>query len=405
MASSVHSPLRVVYLIDSLGSGGAQRQLLELVRHLDRKLVEPTVAIYRPETFYRRAERYRDLDVRVVPKTRRYDPAFPARLARLLGEVDADILHAFLLPAGAWALVASLAHRRTRVICSEQSDPAAGPPWWHVLRWLTFPRADLVIANSNHATRHIQRRFRLPASHVRTVYNGLDYAFWSSLPRPGDTLLGPLDARLPRRPYRAAVVGSFVWWKGHDVLTEALRLLEPAQRPAVVAAGTVQSRGVAARYDAAAAELASDGRIVRIEPLADVRALYAMVDVLILPSRFEGFPNVVLEAMAAGLPVVAAAVSDLPELIGRHRVGWTFPPGDARALAERLAEVTKVRRTPRFQAMRRRARRVARAFSIEAMVNAMVECYTAALAAGPALGRVAEPVAGRGEATYDVEAM
>src|SRR5208283_3011657 len=70
-----------------------------------------------------------------------------------------------------------------------------------------------------------------------------------------------------------------------------------------------------------------------IPPREDLRPLYRQAGLLALSSRGEGLPNVILEAMAAGLPVAATAVGGVPEVVTPAQTGWLAPPGDPPALA------------------------------------------------------------------------
>ena len=98
------------------------------------------------------------------------------------------------------------------------------------------------------------------------------------------------------------------------------------------------------------------------------------MDALVLTSLFEGFPNVVLEAMSAGLPVIVSDVSDLKKLITPGKEGWVFPVGDDEALADCLTRFSQ--RTPEERAaMGQAAHKFAAEFTVERMVNKTLACY------------------------------
>jgi glycosyltransferase involved in cell wall biosynthesis len=88
-----------------------------------------------------------------------------------------------------------------------------------------------------------------------------------------------------------------------------------------------------------AARLLPPGQVKFLTPREDLRPLLRQATLLALSSKTEALPNVVLEAMAAGLPVVATAVGGVPELVTPARTGWLAPPGDAAALAAALGRV------------------------------------------------------------------
>jgi glycosyltransferase involved in cell wall biosynthesis len=119
----------------------------------------------------------------------------------------------------------------------------------------------------------------------------------------------------------------------------------------------------------------------------DVPALLRQADVFVLPSRSEAFPNGAMEAMAAGLPVVASAVGGLLDLVAHERTGLRLPPGDPEALAEALESL--LRAPSRVDVMGTAARReVAERYSFERMVSAFEDMYIGELRRRTGGGRV-----------------
>jgi glycosyltransferase involved in cell wall biosynthesis len=111
----------------------------------------------------------------------------------------------------------------------------------------------------------------------------------------------------------------------------------------------------------------------------DVAARLSEADIFVLPSRTESLPNSVLEAMAAGLPVIASAVGGTPEIIDDGRTGLLSPAGDAHALAERISRV--MRDAALGNDLARAARQEAEArFSFTRMVAAFDSLYSRELA-------------------------
>jgi glycosyltransferase involved in cell wall biosynthesis len=146
---------------------------------------------------------------------------------------------------------------------------------------------------------------------------------------------------LPRRPENFLLYfGRLdVFQKGLDTLLEAFALLV-RDRPALEL--RIAGRGKdAARVAAMARDLGIDGHVVMMGAVSEAerQALFAGAAVQLMPSRFEGFGMVAAEAMAAGVPLVAAAAGSLPEVVDAPRGGLTVPAGDARALARATARL------------------------------------------------------------------
>jgi glycosyltransferase involved in cell wall biosynthesis len=117
----------------------------------------------------------------------------------------------------------------------------------------------------------------------------------------------------------------------------------------------------------------------------DVPARLADGDIFVLPSRSEAFPNAVLEAMAAGLPIVASGVGGIVELIDEGETGWLAPPGDARVLADRLCRLMNDPGLASRLGDAARAKAQAR-YSFDRMVAAFESLYLTELTARGVLG-------------------
>jgi glycosyltransferase involved in cell wall biosynthesis len=186
----------------------------------------------------------------------------------------------------------------------------------------------------------------LPEDRVDVVPNGLDLARWT-LPHEGGA--GVLW------------VGLMVPVKRLDVLAEAMALLPEV--PAVLA-------GSGPDRPAVPPNVTMPGFV------ADVRPLLAKADVLVLPSAAENCPLVVLQAMAAGLPVVASGVGGVPELVADGETGLLVPPGDAEALADALRNLLRDKALRARMGVAGRAR-VEREFTLARCVDGLLASYEA----------------------------
>ena len=194
-----------------------------------------------------------------------------------------------------------------------------------LLGWLTAWAADLVLAPSAATAAEIRRDYRIEGVGViPNVTGGL--AVEPAVGFEGETGYLLFVGRLRIR-------------KGVEVLLEALRDLRsryPGVRLRI--AGDGEHRG---RLERRAAELELGEAVVFLGTCdaRRVRGLLAGAAALVVPSTYEGMPLVVLEAMAAGVPVVASAVSGIPEVVVDGETGWLVPPEDPKALAAVLSEV------------------------------------------------------------------
>ena len=195
-----------------------------------------------------------------------------------------------------------------------------------VIRWL-WRSAAAVVANSA-GLRDLARR-GAPTQPVRVIPNGVD----------AHTFHPPAEnERAPGAPVRLLFVGRVVFQKGLDVLLRALAALPPELAWELEIIGDGEQR---AALTAEAARLGFAERITFAGwcERAQIAERYRAADVFVFPSRDEGMPNVVLEAMASGLPIVATAIAGSEELVREGENGHLVPTEDAAALAAALAHL------------------------------------------------------------------
>ncbi len=230
--------------------------------------------------------------------------------------------------SGSTNLITVIACRGTgcRVLISERNDPELQTlsfPW-NDLRPRIYAEADLVTANAHGSLAALRawvapRKLRFLPNPLTILRSG-----WSDVPPPGFT-----------RPC-ALIVGRLCEQKAHDVLFAAMALL-PTElshwRLAVVGRGEAETalRGLAE-------ELGVADRIQWHGQVESTYAFYRFSDLFVLPSRHEGMPNALLEAMSCGLPPIVSDASPGPLEVVRHGVtGLVVPVGDPRALADAIA--------------------------------------------------------------------
>jgi glycogen synthase len=213
------------------------------------------------------------------------------------------------------------------------TGPTARERWGRVLGALVERRERRMLRQARWftatslATREALEALVPSGSRIRLVQAGVPDALFS----------------LPRRPEGGLLYfGRLDWFqKGLDVLLEAMASLRrefPELRLRIAGRGKD-----AARVESAALALGIGDALEMLGPVSDAEKeeLFAAAEVLLMPSRFEGFGMVAAEAMAAGVPVVAAAAGSLPEVVDAPHGGRLVPPGDPQALAAAVAGLLK----------------------------------------------------------------
>lgn len=331
--------IRLVYYTDSLASGGAQRQLVQLACRLNgRDGVRVSVLVYHDIPFFAPPLREAGVPVHILRKHGKLDPAFLWAMRRWLLAEGPDVVHAFQLFPALWGMLVqrSLPRARRPAFIAAERSALLRTPVNEIAQRIVYREADAVTANSAGVAAEIVRRLGVPASRVHYLPNGIDLADWDArAARPAPIRADPGCLHL-------ALVGGLRREKNHALLLDSLARLDPSLRAAtrVWLVGGETGGSAYAAFVRDEIERRALGSVVRLVPeTPEIPALLRVVDGLVLPSLFEGFPNVLLEAMAAGVPAVASAVGDVPDLIEDGVTGLLVPPGDAQALARALARL------------------------------------------------------------------
>ena len=347
---STSPPVQLVFLLQDLTFGGTQRQTLELARRLHPARFQVEIwTLAAGEDFTPLARRY-GLPVIHLGARQQVGPLALARLGRRLLHQPPDVLLPLTVVPNIWGRVLG---RLAQVPLIVGNCRGGGAPRRQHERCL-WPLAHHIVCNSQALKSVLTENYGVPAARLTIIANGVDTEYFRPV------------AVTPPGPPRLLYIGRLVPDKDPDTLLKAFQLTTQAHPDAEL--WLVGEGPRRAALQELAFRLSLSARVRFIPPTDDLLPVLQQATLLVLSSRTEALPNVVLEAMAAGLPVVATRVGGVPELVDPGVTGWLVPPGDAPALAAAMGQALAAPETR--QAMGRTARqRAFDDFSLEAMAR------------------------------------
>jgi glycosyltransferase involved in cell wall biosynthesis len=367
---------RIAFCITDLDPGGAERCLFELATRIDRRRFEPVVYCLARRPAGNPTSLADELEQAGIA-VRCFGaggwialPKLVRRLGRQLIEDRPQIVQTFLFHAN---VIGARAARRAgveRVVSGIRV--AERRSVWHlvVARWADR-WADRHVCVSQSVRDFSLSRGYLPADKLLVIPNGVDVERFAAAQGAS-----PASLALPAGRRAIACIGRLEEQKGVDWLLETMRPLftqMPEHDLVLVGDGPLR-----AELEALAARLGISERVHFVGFRSDVAEILAASDLLVLPSRWEGMPNVVLEAMAAGRPVVATDVSGVTEALGGGAQEQVAPGNDPREFARKVAAILGqgelAARLGRENQARARAE-----FPLAAMVTAYERLYGALL--------------------------
>jgi glycosyltransferase involved in cell wall biosynthesis len=354
-----------------------------LSSHEDRNVKREHVENDAPNAFVE-AAREQGVEVDVIHESFRFDPRVIEKLRRVVAQRSPDILQTHMIKSHFLTKLAGLGKQYPWVAYHHgyTTTDLKMQAYNQLNRW-SLPSATRVITVCGAFAEQLSQA-GVQADRITVCHNSVNAprhvsdvkrrALKDSLGITGDEQIILAVGRLSRE-------------KGHQDLMDALAVLReinPELKFKLVIVGEGPERVTLER---AAGEAAFDTRVLFIGHVEDIAPFYAIADVLALPSHSEGSPNVLLEAMAAGIPVVATSVGGVPEIVVTEQSALLVPAHNSQLMAEALHCVLT---NPELaQTLRQNARaRVATSFSPESYAQSLIGIYQSLL---PARTELVEP--------------
>ena len=364
---------RVCYVIPSLAVGGTERQLIALIKGIVRDFGLTVICTQREGALAGDARRL-GAYVHCLNCRGGWDPRIKYRLRTIFRRHRPDVVHTFLSGFDHAANVAA-ADMGIPVIISSRRELAT----WMKRRHVAMQRranalVDGIVANSDAVRAFAIAQEDGDPTMYQVIHNGICA---DAFARPVDQEVARSRFGVPRDVPVVGMVANYAPVKDHALFMDmAHELLQ--QRPDVHFLLVGRGRDGAGNIQDLAEAKGLNDTMTFVAGLAEIPDLYAIMDVHVLTSKNEGFPNAVLEAMAAGKPVVAAAVGGIVEAVEHGVTGTLVSSRNPADFAHAVLDVLDRPEKARAMGLAGRARVEAR-FSTEAMAGAYRKLYDALL--------------------------
>lgn len=352
--------IKILHVIDTLGAGGAERQLFYLLSGLDLRHFDVTVlTIYDDFQHYR--SQIEELHIPVhslshgeLAVSRRMYAIM--RYIRLVNRLRPQIIHS-------WLHYSNLITRLARPFC---------------------PRHRLITSiRTEYSFRQIRSELLTEKfSDIRIVNNENKLSWKSGLKTISIPNAVPIEKFTPnaalsnKNKFILLMVARIDPRKDHQVLLEALKLLrgELPKNFKAILLGEITSASTQQNIEQLIESYELQGFVEQPPPTHDIVPAYQAADTVILPSKTEGFANVILEAFAAGKPIIVSSAANNSHLVENKINGWEFPTGDVSALADCIRQAWQTPSSERTK-MGHRGQSIAQNYSLSRMIAQYTEIY------------------------------
>lgn len=361
------SKINILHVTLSLDIGGLEVLLVELLQKIDKNKYSLSVCALQKEGQLKGELERQGIPVYSIPKKEGIDYFLPFKLKALIKQIKADIVHTHNSTPWIYSAAAvSLLNSNTRLIHTKHSNLGADKTRLQNVERFASKVTKHIIADSQSVMDFMVQKQNIAQNKIKLIYNGIDIDKYK-LPIP------PKQDNIKR----IGIVARLVPVKDHKSLLDGFKLLSqrlPDVELVIIGDGTLKSE-----LTAQAAQLQVDSRVKFLGSRRDIPELLSQLDIFVLCSIDEGMPISLLEAMAAGLPVVATKVGGIREIVVENKTGLLIQPQNPQALADAIYKI--LTDSPLARSMSQEAVRiVAERFSIKKMTEGYTSLYENLLA-------------------------
>lgn len=327
-------PTRVLHLVPQLRLGGMEQGVVKLLNGLPRERIISGVCSFEAITDSIRDSLDPQVPVHLLGRRAGNDPLLVWRLMHLLRRVRPDVVHSHSWGTLCEGYVAARLARIRHFVHGEHGTMELRARNIRVQRWV-WNHSDRVLSVSSKLAERMVRQIGVPQTRVRVIRNGADLAKFGAVPRVHARLA--LD--IPDGTFVIGTIGRLVPVKDHETF---LAMLADLKHTGTECLALIAGDGpLRSDLEQRAHALGLESSLRFLGNRTDIDRVLAALDVFVLTSVSEGLPNTILEAMAAGLPVVSTDVGGVDELVDAGRTGFLSAPKDAGALATAVSMLAR----------------------------------------------------------------
>ena len=366
--------IRLFYVIDSLDIGGAQRQLLELLRRLDRRRYQAAVCPLWPLMALEPDYQQTGWPIVKIHKKAHMDISITWRLAREMRAFQPHIVHTFLFTGNLWGRLAAALARTPAVISTQMSviPKAKRLPYMALVDQVLAGVTDIMTFDSYKGQRECGLARIMGRPSLKVIHNGADLQVFEAHRFRAGILEMKRSLEIGENCVVLGNIARLTEQKGQEVLLRAASLLiREGRNLRVMLVGDGPKRS---ELESLADTLGIRDYVHFLGPRHDLPELLSLFDIFVLSSHWESLPVIVLEAMAMARPVVASDVAGVSEMVDHETTGLLVKAGEPQLLADALLRLMSNPESAVQMGLAGRAR-VEQDFSVERMVEETTALY------------------------------
>lgn len=348
---------KIICLIDHLGSGGAERQICYLASFLKKEGYNVELWTFLPNDFYKYILDNASVKYRYIPNASPKKQRFFV-INRELKKASPDVVISYSPGLSMVACIAKLLGGKFKLIVSDRNTTQK-TTLREKIRFFLFRFADWIVPNSYSQEKYIKNTFSRLNRKILTITNYIDTELFKPIQRSQNR----------DRQLTVLVVGRVMEQKNPIRLIEAIRLLFLENLNFKIKwVGNPADKELFNQCIALINEYSLSEVIKFYPPTSEINKEYQEADIFCLPSLYEGYPNVLCEALSCGLPVVCSSVCDNPILVSPEENGVLFNPLSVESIAAALRKILKMMPDQRKKLSDNNRKRAIEIFSKEQFV-------------------------------------